>query len=480
MPTLTADGQSPYSNGVTDTSLSRNVSPEGNNVNCRNVIIIAQYLQKTIGTESSLFSDLPFTREYLMDEVHWIPLSVYTTIIKRAKIILNDPDAPYHIGLSAAELGSWGESFLALQKLFAGVFYTPAAIYRRLAEFSKHFNHTKDFEIVALKNGSCTLKVTFKPHIDPNDDIESDFFIRGILAGIPTIWHLPHAVVTVLATPYDGAAHFLYRITWKQQTWFQKIRTLITHGLTRKRAFVETADHQLAIIRRYAEGLEDIVEQRTRELAEEKEKVEDWRRKAQDLLYGIMPQEVAEAMVRQELTPRHLYATALFSDLAGFTSYAKDKTPDEVATQLNDYFNHMKDIVLAHGGWINKLLGDGMFVIFGINGEAGHEHQAARAALEMQSKMHLFPWGMRIGIHAGEMMIGQFGTERLRRFDCIGHAINIAARLQGVAEKGQVVVSDVFAPHIRDWFVLDEGTAATLKGIGDITVYRVLKERDVV
>lgn len=465
---------------MTDTSLSRNISPVGNNVNCRNVIIIAQYLQKTIGTESSLFDNLPFSRAYLMDEVHWIPLSVYTTIIKRAKVILNDPDASYHIGLSAAKLGSWGESFLALQKLFAGVFYTPAAIYRRLAEFSKHFNHTKDFEIVELKNGSCTLKITFKPHIDPNDDVESDFFIRGILAGIPTIWHLPHAAVTVLATPYEGAPHFLYRIMWKQQTWFQKMRSLITHGLTRKRAFVETADHQLTIIRRYAEGLEEIVEQRTRELAEAKEKVEDWRRKAQDLLYGIMPQNVAEAMVRQELAPQRIYATVVFTDLAAFTSYSKDKTPDEVAAQLNAYFNHMKDIVLAHGGWINKLLGDGMFIIFGIQGEAGHEHQAVRAALEMQQHMDRYPWGMRVGIHAGEIMMGQFGSDRLRRFDCIGHTINLAARLQGVAEKGHIAVSDTFADRVRDQFVMDDGTVASLKGIGDITVYRVLGKRTMV
>ncbi len=474
---LTADGQSPYSNAVTDTSLSRNVSPEGNNVNCRNVIIIARYLKKTIGTESALFDNLPFTREYLMDEVHWIPLSVYTTIIKRAKTILNDPNASYHIGLSAAQLGSWGESFHALQKLFAGVFFTPSAAYRRLAEFVKHFNHTKDFEIVALEDGLCKLKVTFKPHINPADDVESDFFIRGILAGLPTIWHLPPAIVTPLVLPHEGAPYFLYRITWKQQNWFQKMRTLLEHGITRKQAFVETADHQLAIIRRYAEGLEEIVEERTRELAEAKEKVEDWRRKAQDLLYGIMPQAVAEAMVRQELAPQRIYATVVFTDLAGFTSYSKNKTPDEVAAQLNAYFNHMKDIILAHGGWINKLLGDGMFIIFGIQGEVGHEHQATRTALEMQRHMGSYPWGMRVGIHAGEIMMGQFGSERLRRFDCIGHTINLAARLQGVAESGQIVVSDVFAARIRDRFVLDDGWVASLKGIGDIAVYRVLSEQ---
>lgn len=446
-------------------------------MNCRNVIIIARYLQKTIGTESTLFNDLPFSREHLMDEVHWVPLSVYTTIIKRAKIILNDPDAPYHIGLSAAKLGSWGESFLALQKLFAGVFFTPAATYRRLAEFSKHFNHTKDFEILSLSNGSCTLKTTFKPNIDPADDVDSDPFIRGILAGMPQIWHLPHAKVETLEAPDGNRRHFLYHITWKQQSWFQKMRTLLEHGLTRKRAFVETADHQLAIIRRYAEGLEEIVEQRTRELAEEKEKVEAWRRKAQDLLYGIMPQSVTEAMVQQELTSQRIYATALFTDLAGFTSYSKDKTPDEIAEQLNEYFNHMKDIVLAHGGWINKLLGDGMFVIFGIQGEAGHEVQAVRAALEMQHVMDRYPWGMRVGIHAGEIMMGQFGSERLRRFDCIGHAINLAARLQGVAEKGHIAISDTFAERVRDHFILDDGTVASLKGIGDITVYRVLGGR---
>ena len=75
--------------------------------------------------------------------------------------------------------------------------------------------------------------------------------------------------------------------------------------------------------------------------------------------------------------------------------------------------------------------------------------------------------------------MGQFGSERLRRFDCIGHTINLAARLHGVAESGQIVVSDTFAARIHDQFMMDDGRVTSLKGIGEITVHHVLGERTV-
>ena len=461
-------------------TLSRNISPEGNNVNCRNVIIIARYLQKTIGTESWLFRDLPYTRAYLIDEVHWIPLAMYTTIIKRAKTILNDPDAAFHIGFSAAELESWGDMFKHLQRLFASVTLGPQDVYRRLPEYVHHFNQTKDFELVEVADTQAVMKVTFKQGINPLDDIESDLFIQGILASVPTIWHLPPATVVVLASPYDtpGAPSFLYRITWERQRGLgERIKLLVHNLFTARRTYIESTDHQLALLRRYTEGLEAIVDERTRELTEAKNELERWRQKAQELLYGLLPKRIAETMVQKTLPPQRIYATVMFTDLAGFTTYSKDRTPDEVARELNIYFDHMKDIVLAHGGWIVKFLGDGMHIIFGIENEPDHEAQAARAALAMQEVMARYPWQMRIGIHAGEMILGEIGSGALRRLDATGHTLNLAARLQGVAEKGQVVMSETFAEKIKNRFENETHGTADLKGIGEIPIYRLMRER---
>lgn len=461
-------------------TLSRNISPEGNNVNCRNVIIIARYLQKTIGTESWLFRDLPYTRDYLMDEAHWIQLSVYTAVIKRAKTILNDPDAAFHIGFSSAELESWGDMFKYLQRLFASVTLGPRDVYRRLPEYVKHFNQTKDFALVEIKETSAIMSVTFKPDINPWEDVESDRFIQGILTAIPIIWHLPPATVTVISSPYNTPpdSSFLYSITWEQQRGlWERVKLLARHLFTARRAYLESTDHQLALLRRYAEGLEDIVTERTKELAEAKGELERWRQKAQELLYGLLPKQIAETMMQKTLTPRRVYATVMFTDLAGFTAYSKDRAPDEVARELNAYFDHMKDIVLAHGGWIVKFLGDGIHVLFGINEEPDHEHQAANAALAMQAVMAQYPWQMRIGIHAGEMILGEIGSGGLRRFDGTGHTLNLAARLQGVAENGHIIVSEEFAEKIKNRFESKEHGTADLKGIGEIPIYRLVRGR---
>ncbi|MBI4098597.1 MAG: hypothetical protein HY437_01020 [Candidatus Magasanikbacteria bacterium] len=461
-------------------TLSRNISPEGNNVSCRNVIIIARYLQKTIGTESWLFRDLPYDRAYLIDEVHWIPLVVYTTIINRAKTILNDPDAAYHIGFSSAELESWGDTFKYLQRLFASITLGPKDVYRRLPEYVKHFNQTKDFALIETADTHALMNVTFKPGINPWDDVESDRFIQGILASIPTVWHLPPATVTTVASPYHTPPDpsFLYRITWERPRGLgERIKLLVRNLFTARRTYIENTDHQLALLRRYTEGLEAIVDERTRELTEAKNELERWRQKAQDLLYGLLPKRIAETMVQKTLPPQRIYATAMFTDLAGFTAYSRDRTPDEVARELNVYFDHMKDIVLAHGGWIVKFLGDGIHIIFGIENEPDHEQCAARAALAMQEVMARYPWQMRIGIHAGEMILGEIGSGALRRLDATGHTLNLAARLQGVAEKGQVVMSETFAEKIKNRFESDAHGTADLKGIGEIPIYRLIRER---
>ena len=144
---------------------------------------------------------------------------------------------------------------------------------------------------------------------------------------------------------------------------------------------------------------------------------------------------------------------------------------------MNDYFDRAIAIILEHGGWVIKPRGDGVHAVFGIDGNAGHEERAARAALLLQKMMSNYPWDMRVGIDAGDMVIGQIGSRNVKRLDCTGHSVNLAARLEGAADRGQIVITKIFAERIRDRFMIDEGSMVALKGIGDVFVHRVHGER---
>ena len=140
----------------------------------------------------------------------------------------------------------------------------------------------------------------------------------------------------------------------------------------------------------------------------------------------------------------------LFADLVGFTSLAERMDPEQVKRLIDTCFERLVDVVAGFGGSVDKILGDGMLVLFGA--PVAHEddpERAVRAALRMQEVVahfvetsHLEGSGeirMRVGINTGEVIVGTLaGTDYTAR----GDAVNIAARLQATAPPGGVVVGE--------------------------------------
>jgi adenylate cyclase len=133
----------------------------------------------------------------------------------------------------------------------------------------------------------------------------------------------------------------------------------------------------------------------------------------------------------------------LFCDLAGFTTIAERLAPEAVAHLINLWLTAMTRAIHAHGGTVQKFLGDGIYAFWGAPlPDARHAQHACEGALAMQAAHEaLAPQfaaagvtlpGMRIGLHSGEAIVGNMGS--LERFDyaAIGDAVNLAARLEGV------------------------------------------------
>ena len=148
--------------------------------------------------------------------------------------------------------------------------------------------------------------------------------------------------------------------------------------------------------------------------------------------------------------------TVLFADIRGFTRISEHAAPEKIVHLLNRYFSAMTDIIFAHGGTLDKYLGDGLMALFGAPTVTPKDAANAIAtAVAMQRRMlsindelreEGFPEiGIGIGLHTGEVTVGYIGSERRSEYTAIGDAVNTASRLESNAKAGEILVSEVTA-----------------------------------
>lgn len=168
--------------------------------------------------------------------------------------------------------------------------------------------------------------------------------------------------------------------------------------------------------------------------------------------------------------------TVLFSDIAGFTSWCTTQEPGEIRSTLNEYFEEMTKIVFKHGGTIDKFIGDGLMVFFGDPLEhPDHALRAVKAAMEMQQKARelkerwqregRMPIKIRIGIHTGEVIVGNMGSEQRMDYTVLGANVNLAQRLESNAPLEGILVSDAVYQRVKDTVPLEFSGKITAKGI---------------
>ena len=147
--------------------------------------------------------------------------------------------------------------------------------------------------------------------------------------------------------------------------------------------------------------------------------------------------------------------TVFFSDIVGFTKQTEDMEPEDLAYVLNSYLNRMAEVVIKHGGTLDKFMGDAVLVFFGdpeSRGTQGDAIACVQMALEMQKELALLnrDWEgrgiaggfeVRMGITTGYCTVGNFGSQQRMDYTIIGNQVNLASRLQAAAEPGQVLIA---------------------------------------
>jgi adenylate cyclase len=134
------------------------------------------------------------------------------------------------------------------------------------------------------------------------------------------------------------------------------------------------------------------------------------------------------------IEPEWAMVTVLFADIRGFTSYADRSTAREAVEHLNEFFDVVVPVVNAHGGQVNKLLGDGLLGVFGAPDRLpDHADRALTAAEQMLSAVEAH-FGDRcrigIGINSGLVLVGTIGGGGHVELGVIGDPVNVAARVQ--------------------------------------------------
>src|SRR5712691_7884176 len=157
--------------------------------------------------------------------------------------------------------------------------------------------------------------------------------------------------------------------------------------------------------------------------------------------------------------------TILFADIRGFTRISEHAPPEKIVSLLNRYFSAMTDIIFAHGGTLDKYLGDGLMSLFGAPTTTPEDaFNALNAAVAMQRRLlginldlrqeGLLEIGVGIGLHTGEVTVGYIGSERRSEYTAIGDTVNTASRLESNAKGGEILVSDATAKAARSRYKL--------------------------
>jgi PAS domain S-box-containing protein len=238
----------------------------------------------------------------------------------------------------------------------------------------------------------------------------------------------------------------------------------------------------------YVLVLEDHTERE--QLERDRKKATAEREQVQKIFEHYMPPAVFQELMRQGpertgISGDRRDLTIMFADIRGFTGMSERLQPEQVVELLNGYLATATDVVFAHQGTIDKFIGDAIMALFGAPVPIeNHALHAVRAALAMQKKFaeasarggHRATFG--IGINSGEGIVGTIGAPRLMSYTVIGDVVNVAARLQGEARAGEVLITEDTFRHIEGQVETEELGSIYVKGrLAPVTMYKVIAVR---
>lgn len=184
--------------------------------------------------------------------------------------------------------------------------------------------------------------------------------------------------------------------------------------------------------------------------------------------------------------------SVLFADIRGFTTFTERGQPEEVVSQLNEYFTRMVDVVLAHRGTVDKFVGDMVMALFGAPlADPDHADHAVEAALGMLDALKdqnarweaegRPPLEIGVGVNSGDMVAGIIGSDTVMSYTVIGDAVNLGSRLESLNKEygTRLIVSEGTRARLKGRYDMKPLGAVTVKGKSEpVNIFEVLARRE--
>ena len=180
------------------------------------------------------------------------------------------------------------------------------------------------------------------------------------------------------------------------------------------------------------------------------------------------------------------YLVVFFIDIRGFTTLSEQLEISKLQILLNDFYTSVTKVINQNSGMINKFIGDSVLALFNAQSDDPNcEEAAVKAGKEIIARLDNInqrraktgepPINVGIGINAGNAMLGSFGSIQRRDYTAIGDGVNAAARLQSLAEKGEILITESVYQKVKDKFKIEFFKETQVKGKTEfIRIYKVL------
>ncbi|MDA2920757.1 tetratricopeptide repeat protein [Desulfobacterota bacterium AH_259_B03_O07] len=178
-----------------------------------------------------------------------------------------------------------------------------------------------------------------------------------------------------------------------------------------------------------------------------------------------IPKNLAEKILNNKATleGERKQVTVLFTDVSGFTALSEKLDPEEVRTLMNRCFEIIIEEVHRYEGTVNQFTGDGVMALFGAPvALEDHPHRAVSSALAIQRSLNIYGGELKkqkaidlkikIGINTGLVVVGNIGSDLRMDYTAMGDTINLASRLQNLAEPATILISESTHKLVQDYF----------------------------
>ena len=230
---------------------------------------------------------------------------------------------------------------------------------------------------------------------------------------------------------------------------------------------------------------------RAKEVLRKEQMIDTNNKLLRNIIGSYVSPEIADELVKnpEKITTiggEARVVTVMFADIRNFTAFSASHDPREVILMLNEIFEEMSNVVFKYKGTLDNFMGDCMMAFWGApQPMEDHAHMAVCCANEMQEKMaairngwekdEYYTLGLGIGINTGPVVVGNVGHHSFKKFTAIGSTVNIASRLETMARRNCVLLSEATRELVNDR-VITESFMVDIKGFSErVKTYSLLK-----